>query len=509
MSLKSTLARAGQRQDDKPGGFQADVGKISDLLMSEAVYDSHDISIRELIQNALDANSRRVKDLRASSAPPEIIVSIDPGGDFFDIIDFGDGMDCHALRTKFSMLGESMNERFHKVTSEGQTVEVPLTGKFGIGFISVFMIAKKVIVSTKSPLDDAHHLYIHNVRDPFYYTDASLCERDSRDQGTTIRVLLKDEFTTRGATPLNVGQLVYHYCRHVPGLHIVSSKLKTKVESNWNHSTDAPVVVSGSNTKRSWSGSLAWAGGNFDSIKISNGGFFVQDLNIDALGDFPRGLITGEINFAPGAIDLVVSRNSVVHNEKSQEIVSVLSGLFKRLVLESEKLLDRDNALIERKLGLAAILRPALTILVGLIKNGTVGKIPIGFTDDIVRTYVKSFVCSVVADAKRGGRRPHADLEKRIRNGEIDVVLYDSPIDGVTEADIRWVQGRTVVIARAENYFAQMNTEKKSFNEGELMMSALKTSGIAIISTAEAKTRHLSPNFFVKLTRSFGRRLDT
>ena len=97
------------RADLLPSGFKADLGKITDLLIGESVYETHAICIRELLQNSNDACSRMRESIMPGDPQPEIIINIDKKNRYFDIIDTGDGMTKNILANTFSILGRSIN----------------------------------------------------------------------------------------------------------------------------------------------------------------------------------------------------------------------------------------------------------------------------------------------------------------------------------------------------------------------------------------------------------------
>jgi hypothetical protein len=153
--------RAIPRSDNLPAGFKADVGKITDILIGESLYASKNICIRELVQNARDACSRRRQSIKHMDVPPQIVIVVDRENRFFDIIDEGEGMTRHNLAESFSVLGASINDEYRGVFSKFQHMDSPITGKFGIGFVSTFMVADRIAVSTETQSDGAIHFEIN------------------------------------------------------------------------------------------------------------------------------------------------------------------------------------------------------------------------------------------------------------------------------------------------------------------------------------------------------------
>ena len=259
-------SRAMPRPDKLPSGFQADLGRLTELLIGESVYKSQDISVRELIQNARDACSLLVAQHDLGLRNPEVIVRVDEHNRYFDVIDYGDGMSRDVLANSFSVLGKGLNDSFHVET---QDLSIPVTGKFGIGFVSTFMIAERVVVSTRAPNDQSYHFKIFNPKNPFQYLERSTCDRNGNDTGTTIRVYLKQDYAI-GASRLNIPELTKKFCRHVPDLYLVDSQEKYRIESDWNHGKDDLVIsrIASSNYEIH----IGWSTRQYDSIILSNGG---------------------------------------------------------------------------------------------------------------------------------------------------------------------------------------------------------------------------------------------
>ena len=360
------------RPDARPSGFKADVGRIADILIGQSVYSTHTVCVRELVQNARDACSRRRHKLGKEPRDPQIVVKLDPKSSFFDVIDYGDGMSRLQLSDSFAVLGRSLNDPYH-VEGADQTVDIAVLGKFGVGFVSTFMVAERITISTKHDDDEAHHFSIKDVRSPFEYTNESQCGRDSTDTGTTVRVHLLSRYR-QGLQRLDIEREVRHYCRHVPELFVsLDTENKSSVVSDWN--CPSASIIRSSIKGKEFEFRIAWAADGFDSIKLSNGGFYVADLGANVLGDFPRGFITGEIDIAPGLVDLVMSRDNLVQNHKMEQLRRLIADGIKQLVADSKDALEADLLNAEHAAKLSIELRRASTILQNFAQAGKMGLI--------------------------------------------------------------------------------------------------------------------------------------
>ncbi len=130
---------------------------ISSLLMGERLYSHPAAALRELIQNAIDACVARSELEGKPGTPPRIDVAMETdeaGRHWITVNDDGVGMDEHVLAEYFLRLGNSYYEspEFRRLLLQsGHSKEVftPIS-RFGIGLMSVFMIADVLRVDTKS-----------------------------------------------------------------------------------------------------------------------------------------------------------------------------------------------------------------------------------------------------------------------------------------------------------------------------------------------------------------------
>src|SRR6185295_15902043 len=129
--------------EELPTGYKADVNRIIFLLIGEALYSRKDVSVRELIQNAVDACERRGNTRFGASARANVIVNINTKESYFEVIDNGAGMTASHLSDYSAVIGRSIREeenildRMH----EDEKTRAHLIGKFGIGFISTYILA--------------------------------------------------------------------------------------------------------------------------------------------------------------------------------------------------------------------------------------------------------------------------------------------------------------------------------------------------------------------------------
>lgn len=175
--------------------FKAEVKKLLDILV-HSLYTSKDIFIRELISNASDAldklrfESTRGTDIADNDLPLEIKIEFDDEKKILIIKDTGIGMTRDELITNIGTIAKSGTEEFLKHLAETKADATNIIGKFGVGFYSVFMAAKEVIIKTKSFRKDEPAV-IWKSDGLGEYELHELDENIKR--GTIIEIFLKDD----------------------------------------------------------------------------------------------------------------------------------------------------------------------------------------------------------------------------------------------------------------------------------------------------------------------------
>lgn len=135
--------------------FKAEVKKLLDILV-HSLYTSREIFLRELISNASDALDKvrfeitKGTDVVDKELPLEIKIDFDEKKNTITISDTGIGMTHDELITNIGTIAKSGSEEFLKQLSENKEAANNIIGRFGVGFYSVFMVAKEVIIKSKS-----------------------------------------------------------------------------------------------------------------------------------------------------------------------------------------------------------------------------------------------------------------------------------------------------------------------------------------------------------------------
>jgi molecular chaperone HtpG len=129
--------------------FKAETKKLLDILV-HSLYTSREIFLRELISNASDAldkisfESTKGTDVEDKDLPLEIRINFDDKKNTITISDTGIGMTRDEMIANIGTIAKSGSEEFLKQLSENKEAVNNIIGRFGIGFYSVFMVAKKL-----------------------------------------------------------------------------------------------------------------------------------------------------------------------------------------------------------------------------------------------------------------------------------------------------------------------------------------------------------------------------
>ena len=175
--------------------FKAEVKQLLDILV-HSLYTSRDVFLRELISNASDAldklrfESNKGTEIIDSKLPLEIRIDFDEKKNLLTIKDTGIGMTKNELVKNIGTIAKSGSAEFLKQLSKHKEDANNIIGKFGVGFYSVFMVAKEVVIKTKSYKKDEPAVVWRSDGLGDYEIE-ELGKKIKR--GTTIEVHLKDD----------------------------------------------------------------------------------------------------------------------------------------------------------------------------------------------------------------------------------------------------------------------------------------------------------------------------
>jgi molecular chaperone HtpG len=134
--------------------FQAEAAQILDL-MAHSLYSNKEIFLRELISNASDAIDRLRLELLSRSELPEaegplqIRVSYDKDAATITIADNGIGMSRDEVIQNIGTIAKSGTREFLRSLTGDQRKDAAMIGQFGVGFYSSFIVAERVVLTTR------------------------------------------------------------------------------------------------------------------------------------------------------------------------------------------------------------------------------------------------------------------------------------------------------------------------------------------------------------------------
>lgn len=181
-------------------------------VIKQFLYSDHEIFLRELVANAVDA-SQKMKaiasngDFKGELGELKVRVELDEDAKTLKIIDNGIGMtdeeiDKYINQIAFSSAGEFL-EKYK---------DQNIIGHFGLGFYSAFMVAKKVTIESLSWKEGAKGVIWSCEGNPEF--EMGPC--DKAERGTVITLYLDDEAAKDYGTKGKIQQLLDKYCKFMP-----------------------------------------------------------------------------------------------------------------------------------------------------------------------------------------------------------------------------------------------------------------------------------------------------
>jgi len=183
-------------------------------IIKKSLYTDHEVFLRELISNGVDAIAKlkmvsRSGEYSGDIGEPQINIAIDKENKTLSISDNGIGMTPDEVKKYINQVAFSSAEEFiQKYEGSGDDA---IIGHFGLGFYSSFMVAQKVEIDTLSYQEGSQAVHWSCDGSPAF----ELSESARTERGTTITLTLQDE-EQEYVEASRIKQLIKTYCDFMP-----------------------------------------------------------------------------------------------------------------------------------------------------------------------------------------------------------------------------------------------------------------------------------------------------
>ena len=214
--------------------FEADTGKILNIVIN-SLYSDRDIFLRELLSNASDAIHKRkflgqTEQKILNPGVDEIFVNVDQKKKTIDILDTGIGLSAADLTETLGTIARSGTSSFLdsiEEASDSKDAAKALIGKFGVGFYSAFMVAEKVVVTTRKAGESVINVWESDGQSG--YTISNL--EDGFEVGTSIKLFLRKD-ANEYADLNKIESLIKKYSDHILVPIFIQSGVEEKEQAN-------------------------------------------------------------------------------------------------------------------------------------------------------------------------------------------------------------------------------------------------------------------------------------
>ncbi len=214
-------------------------------VIKKFLYSDHEIFLREMISNAVDATQKlkalsSMGEFKGETGVLDVRVSIDKEAGTLTISDHGIGMTAEDIDKYINQIAFSGAEEFLKKYKDSAAT---IIGHFGLGFYSAFMVSKKVAIVSLSYKDGSKSVRWECDGSPEY----TMTDADKTERGTDI-ILYIDDDDKEFLEQARVDALLKKYCRFLP-VPVIFGK-----EQEWKDGkmvdTDRDHIIN--NTEPSW-----------------------------------------------------------------------------------------------------------------------------------------------------------------------------------------------------------------------------------------------------------------
>ncbi|MBQ7996080.1 MAG: molecular chaperone HtpG [Paludibacteraceae bacterium] len=195
---------------------KGNIGVTSDNIfpvIKKFLYSDHEIFLRELISNAVDATTKlktlsSVGEMKGDLGDTRVRVSINKEKKTLTVSDHGIGMTAEEVDKYINQIAFSGAEEFvNKYKDKTEAI----IGHFGLGFYSAFMVSKKVEIFSQSYKEDAKAVHWSCEGNPEYTMEDTI----KAERGTDIVLHIDDEFG-QYLEDATIEGLLRKYCKFLP-----------------------------------------------------------------------------------------------------------------------------------------------------------------------------------------------------------------------------------------------------------------------------------------------------
>jgi molecular chaperone HtpG len=218
--------------------FKAEIKQLLDILI-HSVYTSKDVFVRELISNATDALEKvRFMDASGTTLQDpdlslEVRIETDKEKSLLVVSDSGVGMTADEVEANIGTIAHSgataFLEQLKRDNQSEQSDDVNLIGRFGVGFYSVFMVAKKVVLTSRSGDPSAEAVVWTSDGAGTYTLDTP---EEEVPRGTRIEIHLNDD-DSQFADEDEIKSVIQRYSNFVPFPVLVNGEQINQTTALW------------------------------------------------------------------------------------------------------------------------------------------------------------------------------------------------------------------------------------------------------------------------------------
>ena len=219
-------SKAAPRKKTEKGSLSIHTENIFPII-KKWLYSQHDIFLRELVSNSVDAiNKRKYSDPDFKAEDMKITIELDDKNNTIKVHDTGIGMTAEEIRKYINQIAFSGAEEF---VTKFKDVQDNIIGHFGLGFYSSFMVAEKVTIDSLS--------WVAGSEPAFWDCDGSteykMKAGKKKEPGTTVTIYLNED-SKNYAQEYKIREILEKYSNFMPWPIMFKSQQVNQLEALWN-----------------------------------------------------------------------------------------------------------------------------------------------------------------------------------------------------------------------------------------------------------------------------------